>query len=75
MLCKNRQSNQEKLSALLNFDINCFLFDDINSFIFDDIVPVLTTHDIILKMHFRHYYSHPFKHPNFYIAHFINLHV
>ena len=59
MLCKNRQSNQEKLSALLNFDINCFLFDDINSFIFDDIVPVLTTHDIILKMHFRHYYSHP----------------
>ncbi len=35
------------------------LIFDINYFYFDDIIPVIITHDTILKWHFRHYYSHP----------------
>jgi hypothetical protein len=53
MLCKNRQFDNSKLLTWLNFDIVC-----INS---DDIIPSTAKHDIILKWHFRQYYSHPIK--------------
>ena len=59
ILCKNRQLDNSKVLTLLNFDIVCINFDDIISFYSDNIIPFTAKRDIILKWHFRHYYSHP----------------
>ncbi len=59
ILFKNRQFDNSKLLTLLNFDIVCINSDDIISFYSDDIIPFTAMRDIIMKWHFRHYYSHP----------------